>query len=122
MNEETAKQFAAEWLDAWNSHDLDRILAHYADNIEFYSPFVAKALGEPSGKVSGKDHLGAYFARALAAYPELHFDLFTVLVGVKSVTLHYRSVNRLIAAEVMLFDDRGKVATVLAHYAKPEHP
>jgi ketosteroid isomerase-like protein len=24
-----------DWLDAWNSHDLDRIMQHYADDIEF---------------------------------------------------------------------------------------
>ena len=27
--------FAAEWIAAWNAHDLDRILAHYAEGIVF---------------------------------------------------------------------------------------
>jgi ketosteroid isomerase-like protein len=25
-----AEHFAAEWIDAWNCHDLERILSHYA--------------------------------------------------------------------------------------------
>lgn len=26
--------FAHEWIAAWNAHDLERILAHYADDVE----------------------------------------------------------------------------------------
>lgn len=26
-----AQQFSREWIDAWNAHDLDRVLSHYAD-------------------------------------------------------------------------------------------
>jgi len=25
---------AQEWIAAWNAHDLERILAHYADDVE----------------------------------------------------------------------------------------
>ncbi len=28
-----AEHFAAEWIAVWNSHDLEAILAHYADNV-----------------------------------------------------------------------------------------
>lgn len=27
--ETDAQKFAQEWVDAWNSHDLDRIMSHY---------------------------------------------------------------------------------------------
>ncbi len=30
--------FAQEWLNAWNSHDLEAIMAHYAEDVIFYSP------------------------------------------------------------------------------------
>ena len=29
-----AEQFATEWIEAWNSHDLQRNLAHYTDDFE----------------------------------------------------------------------------------------
>ena len=29
-------RFAAEWIAAWNSHDLERILAHYTDDFEMF--------------------------------------------------------------------------------------
>ncbi len=38
-----AAAFAREWLAAWNSHDLERILSHYATGIVFLSPFAHTA-------------------------------------------------------------------------------
>jgi hypothetical protein len=119
MDETFAENFAQDWISAWNAHDLDQVLEHYAEDVEFYSPFVTNVLGEPSGKVSGKDALRSYFGRALQAYPSLHFELYTVLTGVESVTLHYQSVKGLIAAEVMLFNRNREVAKVFAHYSQP---
>jgi ketosteroid isomerase-like protein len=43
-----AENFAAEWIAAWNSHDLDRVLSHYAGDFEMSSPIIAQIAGEPS--------------------------------------------------------------------------
>ena len=115
--DETANQFATVWIDSWNAHDIERIMDHYADDVEFTSPFVVKLLNEPSGTISGKDYLRKYFERALDSYPELRFELLNVLTGADSVTLVYRSVNNLTAAEVMQFNN-AKVYKVLAHYSR----
>jgi ketosteroid isomerase-like protein len=57
MDAETAEHFAAEWIDSWNSHDLERILAHWADECTFSSPLVVRVTGDPSGTVRGKQAL-----------------------------------------------------------------
>ena len=111
-----AQRFTQEWAEAWNGHDLEAIMAHYDDAVESTSPFAAKSLGDPAGKVKGKDNLRAYFAKALAAYPDLKFEIFNVFTGVSSLVIHYRSVKGLLAAEVFVLNDRGKVVQVLAHY------
>jgi ketosteroid isomerase-like protein len=49
MNRGRAIRFAKEWIAAWNAHDLDLILAHYTDDFEMSTPFIAKLSGEPSG-------------------------------------------------------------------------
>ena len=49
-----AERFAAEWIAAWNSGDLARILAHYAADFIFDSPFIPVVAGEPSGVLRGK--------------------------------------------------------------------
>ncbi len=71
--------FAKEWVEAWNSHKLDAILSHYADNVEFTSPFIVRLMNETSGTITGKEKLKPYFEKGLAAYPDLHFKLMEVL-------------------------------------------
>ena len=90
--------FAAEWIEAWNAHDLDRILTHYADEVEFVSPLIQRLTGDAAGRLVGKAAVREYFAKGLATYPELEFKLIRALPGVGGVALHYRSVNGLLAA------------------------
>ncbi len=118
ISAERAERFAKGWIAAWNAHDLEKILSHYAEEIEFSSPFVIRLFNEPSGTIRGKDRLEAYFAKGLSAYPDLKFELFQVLASIQSVVLYYRSVKNLFAAEVMLFNPEGKVLKVVAHYAE----
>lgn len=110
------RRLAERWLGAWNAHDLDAILSHYAEDVEFTSPFVVRLTADPSGTLRGKTALRDYFSRGLAAYPDLRFELIRVLTGVDSVTLYYRSVNGLYAAETMQVGGDGLVKRVWAHY------
>lgn len=109
-------EFAHEWVAAWNSHSLPDILSHYDDDVVFYSPLVKKLNNDPSGSLRGKAALEAYFTKGLAAFPDLHFDLYHVLEGVNSVVLYYKSVNNRLSAELMVLNEQGKVIEVRAHY------
>ena len=111
-----AEHFATEWIAAWNSHDLDRVLSHYADDFEMSSPYIAQIAGEASGKLKGKKAVGAYWARGLVLVPDLHFELVSTLVGANSITLYYKG-HRGMAAEVFIFGPDQKVAAAFAHYA-----
>jgi len=115
MTDRLGETFASEWLEAWNSHDLDRILAHYGDDVIFTSPFVEELTGRDDGTLFGKEELRDYFSRALASFPDLEFGDLEVYAGATSVCLVYRSVRDLRAAEVMLLDN-GVVTRVFAHY------
>ena len=116
-----AARFAAEWIAAWNAHDLDRILAHYADDFTMSSPRIVEIAGEPSGTLHGKPAIRAYWQTALDRAPDLRFELLTTLVGADSVTLYYRSHRgggtTVLAAEVFYFDAAGTVIRAAAHYA-----
>ena len=37
-----AERFAAEWVEAWNAHDLERVLSHYAEDFEMSSPYIVQ--------------------------------------------------------------------------------
>jgi hypothetical protein len=107
--------FAADWVAAWNRRDLDAILSHYAEGVVFTSPFAVRLTGDRT--VRCKEALRAYFAAALAKFPDLHFRLRHALPGVNGLVLVYDSVEGLLAAEAFEFDDAGKVCRVNCHYA-----
>lgn len=108
--------FAAEWIAAWNAHDLDRILDHYADDFEITTPMIKVALGDDADTLRGKPAVRTYWAAALEKLPDLHFKLVDWALGCDSIALYYRSVLGRMAIEVMFFDNDGKVKRVVAHY------
>lgn len=65
--------WAQRWVDAWSSHDLEAVLAHYVDDCTFVSPKAAAIAG--SSVIRGKDALRAYWSKALVRYPDLRFVL-----------------------------------------------
>ena len=119
MTEAEAVAIAHEWIAAWNSHDIERILSHYADGIELTSPLADRILGSGQSTVKGIENLRGYFLRALAAYPDLKFTYWGAYPDHESVVVHYESVRRLRATEFMRLDNSGRVCEVVAHYAAP---
>ncbi len=116
IDKKFAEHFARDWIDSWNSHDIDRILAHYSEQFEMSSPVIIQIAGEPSGTLKGKDAVGAYWAKALSLIPDLRFELVTTLIGVNSITLYYKG-PRGLSAEVFHFAPDKKVLRAYAHYA-----
>jgi ketosteroid isomerase-like protein len=112
-----ARQFAQEWIEAWNSHDLERILAHYDDDVRLVSPVALNLLKNGDGVVQGKAALRAYFRRGLEAFSNPHFDLIDVLWGWETIVIYYaNNVRGTKTAEVMQLTSGGKVCRVWANY------
>jgi hypothetical protein len=117
MDKAFVEHFARDWIKSWNAHDLERVLAHYADDFEMTSPVITQVTGQPEGKLRGKAVVGDYWRKALALMPDLQFELICVLAGVDSLTIHYRGAKGRLAAEVFHFNDQGLVQAACAHYA-----
>jgi ketosteroid isomerase-like protein len=114
MTDNDARSFAEEWVAAWNSHDLDRILSYYADEIEFLSPMAFQRTGK--GRIVGIPELRAYWGSALANQPNLKFDLLDVLIGHDCLTILYRNHRGQQVAETCEFNDAHKVTRSFACY------
>jgi NAD(P)H-dependent FMN reductase len=112
-----ADRFAAEWIAAWNAHDLDAVLVHYDEDFEMSSPYIIQFEADPSGRLRGKSRVAAYWKKALGIVPDLRFELLSVLVGVDSVTIHYKGARGRTVAEVFHFAADRKVIRAFAHYA-----
>ena len=111
-----AKKFATDWINSWNSHNLEDILSHYADDIEITTPMLRLAVGMEKDSLKGKDLVADYWGKALQRIPDLHFELIDVAEGVNSVALYYKSVMNKMGVEVMFFNAEGKVNRMFAHY------
>ena len=116
LSEAEARQFAHRWVLAWNSHDLDTIMSHYAPEVVLTSPTATKLLNDPSGTVAGKEAVRSYFERGLEAYPNLTFELLDVMWGICSVVLYYVNQKGTKTGEFMEFDANHKVVRVVANY------
>jgi len=77
MKTDDAEAFATQWAEAWNSRDIERVLAHFHADVEFTSPTALSLLGIPT--VRGKTALREYWIRALAHVTSLRFTVDRVV-------------------------------------------
>lgn len=116
LTPEAAQGFAKSWYAAWNAHDLEAMMAHYADGIEHSSPFIARYNGDDQCRpLRGKAAVRAYFGRALERNPTLRFDPLHLAVGVSSVALAYRRMTGELAMETFEIEG-GLVVRSTSHY------
>ena len=117
MNEEKARAFATEWVEAWNAHDIDRIISHYSEDFEMNSPVISRRAGIPSGKLKGRERVREYWLGAFREYPSLKFEILNVLQGVSWLTIYYVGARGNEVAETFIFNEDGKVKQAFASYA-----
>jgi len=108
-----------QWIAAWNSRDLERVLKLYAEDAEMTSDKI-QALGlDSTGTLSGKDKLRIYWGKALALLPNLQFSLIDLFVSPDSIVVFYANERGAKICEYLRLDANGKIvqgsANHLAH-------
>ncbi|MBL7936242.1 MAG: nuclear transport factor 2 family protein [Bacteroidia bacterium] len=117
MTQEIAHQFANDWLHAWNSHDINLIMEHYSEKIEFHSPLVSLLKFNDTGIITSKEELKKYFSIGLNNYPNLNFKLQNVFVGVDTLVIYYSSINNRLSAEVFQLNESNQAVKVYCNYS-----
>lgn len=107
-----AVAYAERWADEWNRRDLDAILGHFDDGVEFTSPKALAAVGVPT--VRGKAALAEYWRIALSRIQSLRFVVNRVIwdpAALELAIIYDRDVNgvRDRAAEILAFGPSGRV-------------
>lgn len=108
------QSFSDDWIAAWNAHDLEHILTHYAEPVEVTSPMIQVALGIEAGTLRGKQALRHDWSVALRKVPDLHVEWAATVRGIDSLALYYQSSMDKRATEVMFFGADGKIQRVIA--------
>jgi ketosteroid isomerase-like protein len=109
VDQREAIDFAESWERAWNAHDLDALLAHFAEGVVFTSPVAAQLLGG-DGVIRGRDALRDYWSRALGLIPDLRFTVEGVYAGIDAVVVNYRNHAGNRVCEYLVFEDGLVVA------------
>jgi DNA-binding winged helix-turn-helix (wHTH) protein len=113
---EMAEEFARSWIAAWNDHDLDRVLSHYATDVVFLSPTAQRRLG--NGRLEGRADLGACWRAGLDAKPNFKLDLIDVLIGHQCLTILFRNHMGMVVAQTFEFRTDGKVSRSYACHSE----
>ncbi|MGW4397001.1 YybH family protein [Amycolatopsis nivea] len=103
MDHSAAQEFADHWATAWNAHDLDALMSHFADDVTFRSPVAVQVIGG-DGVIRGKAALREYWAEGLRRIPDLRFEVIGVYVGLDALVINYRNQKGGLVNEVLVFD------------------
>lgn len=110
LDRNTTKAFAASWASAWNAHDVDAVLSHFAEDAVFASPVAAQLLPETAGVLRGKAAIHAYWTLAAKKVPDFHVTVSDVYTGVDTMVINYRNQVGARVCEVLTFRDGQVIA------------
>jgi limonene-1,2-epoxide hydrolase len=106
-------QIARAWLEAFNAHDVEALVALYAEAATHTSPKIRALHPQTGGKLVGKAALTAWWKDANARLPGLRYEATALTANGERVFLEY--LRHAPGQEVMpvaeVFDVRdGKIA------------
>jgi steroid delta-isomerase-like uncharacterized protein len=85
----TALSIARAWLDAFNAHDVDALVALYADDATHTSPKIRALHPHTDGKLVGKAALAAWWRAANARLPGLRYEAVTIVADDARAIIEY---------------------------------
>jgi hypothetical protein len=111
-------ELVRDWLSAWNSRDIERLMNHYHENVELSSPTIVKRWNIATGKLSGKDALRKHFSKGFEDVNHMSFELLGVLNGINGIVLVYKRGAYSMAADVIKLDENGKAITIDSYHSQ----
>jgi len=89
MNSEKNKQIATQWFEAFNAHDLEKLLSLYDDDAQHYSPKLKVRLPETLGLIKGKSALREWWQDAFDRLPSLQYEVVKLTADDEQVFMEY---------------------------------
>jgi ketosteroid isomerase-like protein len=115
IDNDRASAIAHEWLDAWNTHDPERVVAHFAKDVIVVSPLLEQLRPKSKGVLGGKREVLEYYREGLAAAGDLRFELVEVCAGVTEVVIVYRNHRGILVTESLEFDGDNVIIVRVAY-------
>lgn len=80
---------AFKWFDAFNEHNLEKLLSLYDDKAQHYSPKLKIKHPETYGFISGKEALRNWWHEAFENLPSLHYEVKSLTSNEYRVFMEY---------------------------------
>jgi len=113
------KQIAIDWFEAFNQHNIEKVLALYDDNAEHYSPKLKVHQPDTNGLIKGKAALRTWWEDAFKRLPSLHYEVIKFTADDEQVFMEYiRSTpneNDLRVGEVLVINNGKIIASRVYH-------
>lgn len=119
MNSQKNLSIAHAWFEAFNAHNLEKLLSLYDDDAEHYSPKLKIRQPETNGLVVGKNALRNWWEDAFQRLPTLHYKVTSLTSDADRVFMEYiRSVadeSDMLVAEVLEIKEGKIIASRVYH-------
>jgi ketosteroid isomerase-like protein len=83
------KQIATLWFEAFNEHDLEKLLSLYDENAAHFSPKLKVRLPETQGLIKGKAALRSWWQDAFDRLPTLKYEVKKLTADNEQVFMEY---------------------------------
>ncbi len=103
------KEIALKWFEAFNEHDLEKLLSLYDNNAQHYSPKLKVRMPETLGLIKGKQALREWWKDAFDRLPSLQYEVIKLTADDEQVfmeyTRHVEGEENLSVGEVLQIDN-----------------
>ncbi len=126
LDDATVQELRRHWEEGWNSGDAGTIMAPFAGNVVFNSPFVPLLTGDPSKTtIEGSGALRSYVENSLQRSRGVRYRVDATFASTDAIvivyTIHLPDGSERTGADTMRVDADGKVFEWRSHYSfRPE--
>ena len=82
-------EIAKKWLQAFNEHDLEKLLSLYDEDAVHFSPKLKVRKPETNGLIKGKSEMRIWWKDAFDRLPELIYEEKTITANEERVFMEY---------------------------------
>ena len=80
---------ALDWIEAFNMHDLRKLLSLYAEDAIHFSPKLKIREPHTNGRITGRPSLAAWWADAFKRLPLLKYELQNLIINEQQILMEY---------------------------------
>jgi hypothetical protein len=107
-------RIAQKWFEAFNEHDLEKLLRLYDEDARHYSPKLKIREPQTMGFVQGKGQLRKWWKDAFDRLPTLYYAVHTLTADTERVFMEYtrkvQGEEELMVAEILEINSKGLIA------------